>query len=73
MLDKSIIHLDYPVNPQSFGEQIRKYRLDKGLMIKDVAEAIGVSEDSVINWERRGMKPRKDLMERLMRFYGAGV
>ena len=70
MLEKSIIHPDYPVNPQSFGEKIRKIRLDKGLQIKDVADAIGVTEDSVINWERRGMRPRKGLMERLVGFYG---
>ncbi len=60
---------DYPEISQTFGEKIRRIRLDKGLMIKEVAEAIGVTEDSIINWERRGIKPRKDLMERLMGFY----
>ena len=64
---------DYPENPQNFGEKIRKIRLDKELMIKEVADAIGVTEDSVINWERRGMRPRKDLLERLMGFYGVRI
>lgn len=64
---------DYPENPQNFGEKIRKIRHDKELMIKGVADAIGVTEDSIINWERRGMRPRKDLLERLMGFYGARI
>ncbi|HUV60380.1 MAG TPA: helix-turn-helix transcriptional regulator [Desulfatiglandales bacterium] len=32
--------------------------MDKGLQIKQVAQALNVSSDSVINWELRGRKPR---------------
>ncbi len=49
---------DYPQNPQNLGEKIRKARMDKGLMIKELAEQIGVTEDTVINWEIRGMMPQ---------------
>jgi DNA-binding transcriptional regulator YiaG len=31
--------------------------MDKGLMIKELASQLGVSEDTVINWEVRGRKP----------------
>jgi len=64
---------DYPENPQNQSEMLRKIRLDKNLQIKDIAKAIGVTDDSIINWERRGIRPRKDLLERLMGFYGIDV
>ena len=60
---------DYPENPTTFGERIRKIRLDKGLYAKELAEIIGVTEDSVLNWEKDRVKPRKDLMERLNMLY----
>ncbi|MGD0336331.1 MAG: helix-turn-helix transcriptional regulator [Candidatus Omnitrophota bacterium] len=47
----------YPKNPKNLGEKIRKARMDKGLMIKELASQIGVTEDTVINWEIRGIKP----------------
>ncbi len=48
----------YPKEPKSLGEKIRKVRMDKGLMIKELASQIGVTEDTVINWEVRDIKPR---------------
>ena len=42
--------------------------MDKGLDIKELAEIIGVTPDSVINWEIRGVKPRKKHMARLKKF-----
>jgi transcriptional regulator with XRE-family HTH domain len=39
----------YPENPVSFGERLRKARMDAGLQIKELAEMIGVTEDTVIN------------------------
>lgn len=44
--------------------------MDKGLEIKELAEIIGVTEDSVINWEIRGRKPQGRNMERLEGFVG---
>ena len=59
---------DYPKEPKTLGERIRKARMDKGLMIKGLAEQLGVTEDTVINWEIRGMKPRGKSMERVRDF-----
>ena len=42
--------------------------MDKGLMIKGLAEKIGVTEDTVINWEIRDMKPHGKSMGRVMEF-----
>ena len=33
--------------------------MDKNMLIRELAELIGVTEDSVINWEKRGMKPSR--------------
>ncbi len=56
-----------PENPQTFGEHLRKERIDAGLQIKELAAEIGVTQDSVINWELRGMTPRGWRMDALKR------
>ena len=50
-LTRVIFRNDYHENPRTFGEALRKARIDAGLQIKDLVEQIGVTEDSVINWE----------------------
>jgi transcriptional regulator with XRE-family HTH domain len=72
-ISKAVFIPDYPEFPKNFGEKLRKMRLDQGCQIKDVASAISVTEDSIINWERRGMQPRKDLLKRLLAFYGGVI
>ncbi len=59
---------DYPQNPQNLGQQIRKARMDKGLLIRELASELGVTEDTVINWEIRGMMPQGKSMERVRGF-----
>ena len=39
--------------------------MDNGLEIKELAEIIGVTEDTVINWEIRGIRPREKAYKRL--------
>ena len=55
----------YPKNPKTLGERIRKARMDKGLLIRELASQIGVTEDTVINWEIRGIKSRDKVYKRL--------
>ena len=50
--------------PKNFGEIIKKYRLDRNLLIKDFAKIIGVKPDTVINWEKRGVRPCKKTRKR---------
>lgn len=59
----------YPKNPRTLGQKIRKARMDKGLFIRQLASQIGVTEDTVINWEIRGRKPVGRNMERVKRFF----
>ncbi len=43
--------------------------MDAGLLIKDLANLVGVTEDTAINWEIRGMKPlRKVVREKASQF-----
>ncbi len=53
----------YPHNPQTFGEHLRKARMDRGLTAKQLADILDVSEDTILNWEVRNVKPRKGIME----------
>jgi DNA-binding transcriptional regulator YiaG len=39
--------------------------MDKGLLIRELAERLGVSEDTVINWEVRGVRPNSAMHKRL--------
>jgi len=55
----------YPKNPKTLGERIRKTRMDEGLKIKELAEMLGVTYDSVINWEIREIKPRERSFKKL--------
>ena len=59
---------DYPKEPKTLGERIRKVRMDKDLLIKDLAEIIGVTEDTIINWEIRNIQPRGKSLEKLNAF-----
>jgi len=67
MLD---FNLKYPKNPQTLGEKIRKARIDRGLFIRELASQIGVTEDTVINWEARGIRPTEENIKRIKDFIG---
>lgn len=56
-IPKHIFNEDYPVDPKTFGGRLRKSWMDFGLLIKDLAALIGVTEDTIINWELRGINP----------------
>ena len=45
--------------PSHIGHHIRNHRLKKGLLQKEVAKIIGVSEDCITYWENGRSKPMK--------------
>jgi DNA-binding XRE family transcriptional regulator len=68
-IPKHFFNEDYPPDPKTFGERLRKARIDAGLLIKEFAEFIGVTQDTVINWKLRGMRPlRRDFREKVNQF-----
>jgi DNA-binding transcriptional regulator YiaG len=57
----------YPKAPKTFGERLRKFRKEKGLSMRQFAEELGVSEDTVINWEVREVRPGRRNLESLLK------
>jgi DNA-binding XRE family transcriptional regulator len=55
---------------RTLGERIRKWRLEHGLFQTDLAKKIGVSEMSIVNWEKGRTRPNKQSLERLEKILG---
>lgn len=49
-----VFHSEYPDNPQTLGEAIRKARTDKGLLIRELGELAGADEMTIIHRELNG-------------------
>lgn len=60
----------YPKNPKTFGELIRKKRMDLRLTMGEIAERLEVSEITVYNWEIRNRKPYRKTEEKLRDILG---
>jgi predicted transcriptional regulator len=56
---------NYPKNPKTMGEYIRKWRMEKGLFQKDLARMIGVAEMTLFNREKGKTKPRHSKLKKL--------
>jgi transcriptional regulator with XRE-family HTH domain len=63
----------YPKDPRTFGQRIRKARMDERMMVKELAERIGVVPETVINWEKRNLKPTRRHLERIQAVLGLDV
>ena len=63
----------YPINPKTIGEHMRKKRMDKRLMQSEVANIIGVSEESIWNWENGRTKQSKKNLEIISAFVTASL
>jgi DNA-binding transcriptional regulator YiaG len=57
----------YLRNPTTSGEYIRTYRKDKGLLIREMAEEIGVHEFTLIKWEGGRIPSRNMDIKKLLR------
>lgn len=55
---------------KTLGDHIRKPRLERGLLQKDVARYLGVDETTVYNWERNGTEPRLKYIPKVIEFLG---
>ena len=60
----------YPTALVTIGDHIRKRRLDSGLFQRQVAAQIGVNATSILNWEKRGMKPEIRYLPAIISFLG---
>ena len=60
----------FPFLSQTLGDRIRKWRLERGLFQRDLAKKIGVSEMTIVNWEKGRTKPIKQNIEKLEKILG---
>lgn len=49
--------------------RLRELRLEKGLRLKDVAEAMGVTLRTIINYEAGIREPSLDMLVKLCKFF----
>jgi transcriptional regulator with XRE-family HTH domain len=59
-----------PLEPKTVGDHIRKSRLQRKLLQKDVARQIGVDTTSVVNWESNWVTPEIRYMPAIIAFLG---
>lgn len=57
-------------NPRSIGEHIKKRRLELHLFQADVANILGVCEDSITGWENGRSEPQIRYYPKLIEFLG---
>ena len=60
----------YPKEPRTVGDHLKKRRYELGLFQKDVAEQLGVTADTVLNWEASTCSPSVRYIPRIIRFLG---
>ena len=56
---------------RTLGEQIKKWRLERGLFQKDLAKMIGVNEMTIVNWEKGRALPTEKNIEGIKEILGA--
>jgi DNA-binding XRE family transcriptional regulator len=57
-------------NPQTWGEHIKKRRIELGLFQSQVAEIIGVTESTITNWEKHRSEPMLWAILKIIGFLG---
>jgi transcriptional regulator with XRE-family HTH domain len=60
----------YPKQVNNLGDEIRSKRLDLGLQQKEVARRLGVSPETLSNWEKGLTSPQATIYGRLRRVLG---
>jgi DNA-binding XRE family transcriptional regulator len=60
----------YVTNPKTLGHKIRNRRLELSLLQRELAQVIGVSEDSITYWEMDRVEPSVLYYPKIMEFLG---
>ncbi|MEI6575090.1 MAG: helix-turn-helix transcriptional regulator [Bacteroidota bacterium] len=64
------MNINYPANPKTIGEHLRKRRYDLKLTQAQVAKIIGVTEDSITYWENERYFPQIQYYKKIIDFLG---
>ncbi len=62
------LYPDYP--DRTLGERIKKWRLEQDLLQVDLAKKIGVSEMTIVNWEKDRAKPTRRNLGKIKEILG---
>jgi transcriptional regulator with XRE-family HTH domain len=60
----------YPVELKTLGDHLRKTRLDRGLLQRDVASLLQVDKDTVTAWEMNQHQPTAKFSKSIISFLG---
>ena len=60
----------YPEELKTYGDHLRKKRLDLNLSQPQVAKIINVTTDSITNWELNRTEPNLNLIPKIIAFLG---
>ena len=52
-----------------FGERLKELRLEKGVSLKEVGDAVGVTLNTISNYERGVREPDFEILRALCRFF----
>jgi transcriptional regulator with XRE-family HTH domain len=61
---------DYSEVPQSLGEHLKKRRRELALLQREAGERMGITKETVANWEKDKTKPVPSQFKRVMAFLG---
>ena len=67
---KALRAKDYSQNPQTLGQHLKKRRRQLGLLQREAAEMMGVSTDTVVNWEKDKTEPVAAQFRPIVAFLG---
>jgi transcriptional regulator with XRE-family HTH domain len=67
---KALRAKDYSENPRNLGEHLKKRRRKLGLLQREAAEMLGVSTDTVVNWEKDKTRPVASQFRPVVTFLG---
>jgi len=67
---KSPIPLGFKEHPVTLGEHLKKARLSRGILQREIAQHIGVSQFTYIWWERDRYLPRNSHWKPIVEFLG---
>ena len=70
-IPKRILIEGYPTEIKTLGDLLRKTRMDLSLDVKHLQKLLGVDENSITNWELRGIYPTGDNLRRVVEFIDA--
>jgi transcriptional regulator with XRE-family HTH domain len=61
-----LCHNPLQSNATTLGERIKQYRIQKGLILRRLAEELGVDPGTLTRWEREEVEPRGKLTEKVI-------